>query len=489
MKQGFYNSNAIATIISFLKALQNPYNDLDFVSYMLSPFAQKQNSDLVQAKINKTNSYYEYFKEIGEIHDFEVLYKQKNTCKVSTLLNKIYAFNNYYEQYTSAQERSNLDKLYEIATNYEQKQYLTLAQFLAIIEQSKDAKIGEAIPIGNEDDVVRVMSIHQSKGLQFPYVYLYSVSNVSILDTQGNISLDDTLKIGMNYIDPLYRYNALSVERIAINHKITQAALEEEMRLLYVATTRAQKELHIVDFGTKGAKSSLNRVEIYKKKGFSAWILQTLYHIKDSMQYYMEHSISDVWEAHILDSTASTKQELLRYRFDSEEMITSSPSENEVVSFKPRPFSFNEEYAMQRGTNLHTMVEVLPTTHWDEHILNQYASQYRIHLNAHDIEILLALNAHPIYQEVMHTNIYHEFPFMIKEANSITHGYMDFVSVCDDKVIMIDFKSDRNVDENELITRYKEQIDAYTHALHMLYPDKTIESYIYSFELKTMIAL
>ena len=59
--------------------------------------------------------------------------------------------------------------MYELACSYELKQHLTLEQFLDIIEQSKSAKIGEAIPIGNEENVVRVMSIHQSKGLQFPF--------------------------------------------------------------------------------------------------------------------------------------------------------------------------------------------------------------------------------------------------------------------------------------------------------------------------------
>jgi len=489
MKQGFYESSAIANIITFLKTLNNPYEDLDFIAFLLSPFMQLENKDLVKARLHKKGSFYEYFKNQDGLQEFENLLAHKQEWSVSTLLNHVYSFNNYYECYTSAQEKSNLDKLYELACSYELKQHLTLEQFLDIIEQSKSAKIGEAIPIGNEENVVRVMSIHQSKGLQFPVVFLYSISNVSIMDTQGIISFDDTLKIRLNHIDPFYRYNALSLERIAINHKITKAALEEEMRLLYVATTRAQNEMHIVDFGVKGEKNPINRVEVYKKKGFTAWILQTLYHLHDTHEFYREISVESLWDEEVLPAQLKEKVNMLRYTHDYEEKVTHSPSENEILSYRPRAFSINEDYGMERGTSLHKMVEILPNTEWSIDLIDAYASEHELILNNHDKDVLLSLQKHPLFAYAQTGEVVHEFPFMIKDENSITHGFMDYVSKVENKIIMIDFKSDRNIDENILIERYKGQIDAYTHALHLLYPDKEIESFIYSFELKTMIPL
>lgn len=489
MKQGFYDSSAVANVITFLKALYNPNEDIDFCAFLLSTFMQMKEDNLIEARFNKTSSYYEYFKEHYDLSAFEALYKDKDNLKISLLLNKIYAFNNYYEQYTNAQEKSNLDKLFDIACSYENKQYLTLEQFLRIIEQSQSAKIGEAIPIGNEDNVVRVMSIHQSKGLQFPVVFLYSTSSTTIMDTQGIISFDDTLKIAMNYIDPIYRYNTLSLERIAMNHKITKAALEEEMRLLYVATTRAQKEMHIIDVTKKEAKLPINRVEIYKKKGFTAWILQTLYHIHDSINYYQEIVVDQLWDSEVIKNELMLTNSLLRYNFDYKESTIHSPSENEILSFKPRPFSLHEDYALQRGTKLHKMIEVLPNTLWDKNLIIACAKQQHLYLNEKDINLLLTLNMHPLFMDAQKGNVVHEFPFMIKEDNDITHGYMDYISKFDDKVIMIDFKSDRNVDVDTLIERYKGQIDAYTHALKLIYPSYKIESYMYSFSLNEMIKM
>lgn len=487
MKHGFYDSSAIMNVLTFLKTLQNPNDDLSFVAFLLSPFIQKQEEEVAQAKLKKNHqSFYDYFKNDSDLTLFHKIKQTMNTQLLSNTLRQIFSVKDYYEQYTTIQEQANLDKLYEIVCNYENQSYLTLPQFLEIIEQAKNAQIGEAIPIGNDDDVVRIMSIHQSKGLQFPVVFLYSTNTINLMDTQGIVSFDDTIKIAMNHIQFPHRFVYPTIERIALNHKLTKAALEEEIRVLYVATTRAQNEMYIVDCGKKEQRLPINKVELYKKKGFTSWILQSFVD-KIVPHLYEETYIDSLWENVSQTKITKPMTSLRRYDIPYVEHTINSPSDNEVLSYRPRAFSFDDEYAMERGTNLHKMVEILPGKHWSVQLIKDYAQQRKIQLTSHDYDILVALGNNETFHSLAIGEVFHEFPFMVKVDNIITHGYMDFVSIQKDKVYMVDFKSDKNIDVNTLKQRYLGQIHAYHEALQVLYPSYEVQSYIYSFELNTFI--
>ena len=488
MKYGFFDSSAVMNTITFLKALKNPHDDLNFVGLLLSPFFQIKDEQIAQAKLSKANaSFYEYFKEATFLTSFNELLKTKNKTKLSDLVHLIFMTHEYYEKYTTLQEQSNLDKLFEMILDHESQSFMTLEQFLLIIEQSKDTKIGEAIPIGNEDDVVRVMSIHQSKGLQFPVVFLYSTNSINLMDTRGLISFDDQLKIGMNYLELPHRYVYPTLERIALNHKMTKAAIEEEIRVLYVATTRAQNEMYVIDCGKQEQRNPIDKLELYKKKGFSSWILQSFHQQLGSL--YNEEYIDSLWEDKTMDTIATNVTSLPRYSYSYEENTILSPSENEVISYRPNAFSMDEDYAMERGTILHKMVEVLPSIIWTKELIHEYANSYFLSLNEEDYDILISLSNHPIFKSLQSGKVFHEYPFMTKNNNIITHGFMDFVALFEKEVYLVDFKSDRHVDPATLITRYKSQIKAYHEALDLLYPEHTITSYIYSFELNEMIPI
>lgn len=489
MKHGFYDSSAIQNVTSFLKALNNPHDDIAMCSLLLSPNFQLNNEDLAQIKLAKENgkSFYSYLSNQSILAPFNELLKKSRTQKVSEILQDIFYYHNYYADYTTQQEKSNLDKLYEMVCMKETQQSLSLFTFLNMIEDSKNTQVGEAIPISNNDDVVRVMSIHQSKGLQFPVVFLYSIDSLNLFDTKGMIAFDDTLGIALNYMNIDNRLVYTGVERIALNHKATKSALEEEMRVLYVATTRAQNEMYIIDCREEKSITSLSKVEIYKKNSFTSWILQA-YQFADPNLFQIKY-INSIWESKVQPSLEAQQQSIKKYAYPIQKSNTLSPSETEVFTFTPAPFRLDEDEAFKRGSDLHKMIEKLPDILWNEAIINNIAIMNQITLSKHDIDVLLALSQNEVFTKSQQAEVYHEMPFMVSDKDTIIHGFMDYVSIMDEEIFLVDFKSDRHITTNELIKRYHLQIETYKKALTILYPKKQINAYIYSFELKQMIEI
>lgn len=487
MKHGFYESSAIMNVISFLRALENPHDDIAMCALLLSPFFQFKDEDLAQAKQHKQkeDSYYTYFKNQDKLNGFEQLVYALQEAKLSEIIARLFYFNHYYEKYTSKQEKTNLDMLYEMIVNKESKQAISLSAFLATLDASNNTQIGEAIPISNNDDVVRVMSIHQSKGLQFPVVFLYSIDSLNLFDTVGLVGFDATLKIALNYIHLKHRLIYPSVERIALNHKATKSALEEEMRVLYVATTRAQKEMIIVDCKEESTIQPLSKVEIYKKNSFTSWILQA-YSTSIKDLFFIKY-IDQLWEEQVHTTQKETTTELARYPFPVSHKESIAPSDSELFTFTPTTFNIKEDEAMQRGTNLHKMVECLSSQNWDKAHLEDIAKHHQIQLDEHDIQVLLSLQQNDIFKQAQKGKVYHEMPFVVNHEDGIIHGYMDYVSLLDEQIILIDFKSDRYSDEKTLLSHYRKQLETYEKALHILYPNKVIHTYLYSFELQAMI--
>ena len=101
---------------------------------------------------------------------------------------------------------------------------------------------------------------------------------------------------------------------------------------------------------------------------------------------------------------------------------------------------------------------------------------------------LLKLNENVLFSSLRNTNIFHEYPFVVRNEKSVLQGYIDYLSV-GNEIVLIDFKSDYVENEITLIQRYHSQIDAYKKALTLLFPNKDIKTYIYSFRLSKMIEM
>ena len=143
--------------------------------------------------------------------------------------------------------QANLKKLFETAKNYEQISFKGLFNFILFIEKITKTKneFESAKVVGEKDDVVKIMSIHKSKGLEFPIVFVSGITKkVNESDYRTKIAYDQDLGFGIKYIDEISEYDTISKRALKI--KSFKEMLAEEMRILYVALTRAKEKLVLV---------------------------------------------------------------------------------------------------------------------------------------------------------------------------------------------------------------------------------------------------
>lgn len=490
IKYGFYQSNAVQVILSAMKCILHPHDDISFTATLLSPLFQKSTMDLAEAKLQKEKgqSYYSWYCE-HSFPGFEQLQEfvhQGNKLRISELINQLYELKDYYRLHTTIQEKTNLDLLFEKAVQFEDQYAAGLSSFLSQIEQIKDAQTAEAIPIGSEADVVRVMSIHQSKGLQFPVVFLWSTDKQTPIEFKDFCISDSELGLAMKAMDLPKRYVRTTVSRIAMEHKKDKEELEEEMRILYVATTRAQTQMHIVDciLDLDTYRHPLSMSGVYNRNGYTSWILQTF--LCNPSPLFTIKEVHRLWQSEVQSVEKAAYHPFKVYEKPSGtiELVTASAQETRELP----AFTFDEAaQGSIYGTMMHKMIERLATPPWNRDDIVTTAADLSMELKEWDIQTLLQLGKDSDYLQACTGNVHHEMPFLVKDEAQILHGYMDFVSFQEESITIIDFKTDSLNDDQEFRKRYKGQLAMYKKAMQILYPDHSVQTYIYSLHLHKII--
>lgn len=490
VKSGFYQSSAVQIMISALTCLSNPDDNIAFTALMLSPLFQCSIDDMAQAKRTKERdqSFYRYFIQ----HPFQGFERFLNLrdllyqLSLSDMLNQLYACNQYYERYTTIQEKTNLDLLFDKALQFEQQYATGIHAFLQQISQIKDEQTAEAIPIGSEANVVRVMSIHQSKGLQFPVVFLWSTDKMMPVEFKDFCISDGDMGIAMKCMDLPKRFVRTTMPRIAMEHKKDKEELEEEMRILYVATTRAQQQMHIVDCvkSLHPYQTPLTMAGVYDRGGYTSWILQTFLHIENELFNVKE--VESHWET-IVQTSVEEKPAYTITKYvqptKTVEFITASTNKQSESEFDLQ----DTRKAVSYGTQMHKMIEHLHNGEWSTERIKEVALSLAFDLFPRDIKTLQTLYHDEIFQEVLKQQCYYELPFIAHDDQTVLHGLMDVVAIQDDHITIIDFKTDSVETPDQLIERYTQQLALYRKAMMILYPNATIQTYVYSLHLHQMI--
>ncbi|MDY5475490.1 MAG: UvrD-helicase domain-containing protein [Enterocloster clostridioformis] len=184
---------------------------------------------------------------------------------IHELLYRVYKESGYYD-YVSAMpagetRRANLDMLVEKAAAYESTSYKGLFHFVRYIEKLKkiDTDFGEAGVAGEQDNTVRIMSIHKSKGLEFPVVFLAGLGKrFNKQDAYGQILLDADLGAAADFLDLELRVKAPTLKKQALKRRMELETMGEELRVLYVAMTRAKEKL-IMTAADKSLENKLGK--------------------------------------------------------------------------------------------------------------------------------------------------------------------------------------------------------------------------------------
>ena len=256
----------IQTIISVLKILDNPIDDISLVSVLRSEIGTFTDNEILEIRLcNIETNFYQSLKEAkgklqGELKQKVTNFLDKiegwriesDYLSLAELIWKIYIDTGFYNYVglmpNGTLRQANLKMLFERAKEYEKTSFKGLFNFISFIEKLKigNSDMSSAKIIGENEDVVRIMSIHKSKGLEFPVVFLSSTSKqINMQDLNQNILLHQKIGIGPEYInyDRRIEYSTSAKEAIKIISK--EETISEEMRVLYVALTRAKEKLII----------------------------------------------------------------------------------------------------------------------------------------------------------------------------------------------------------------------------------------------------
>ena len=323
--QEYLDSIEIQTIMSLLKIIDNPIQDIPLVTVLRSPIGRFTDDELIQIRINdKKDNFYTCMQKAMLSSDEKLKNKIQNFLKnldnwrkeqeylaLDELIWKIYSDTGYYN-YVSLMpngilRQANLKMLFERAKQYESASFKGLYNFIHFIEKIhlSSGDLGAAKIIGENENVVRIMSIHKSKGLEFPVVFLSSTGKqFNLMDLNKSILLHQEMGIGVKYIDYEKQIQYDTLSKAAIRNKIFVETLSEEMRILYVALTRAKEKLIITGIEKDYDKviekmnqqieqypkqeNKINPILLKKYKKYLDWILLVYLYEKENIKDFTE---------------------------------------------------------------------------------------------------------------------------------------------------------------------------------------------------------
>ena len=291
MSSVYIDSIEIQTILSLLKIIDNPMQDIPLVMVLRSFIGKFTDNELVEIRLADQNSdFYTAMLKAKISADINLREKiirflemidkwreESEHLSLDELIWKIYeetGFIGYVGILPNGELRqANLKMLFERAREYEAVSFKGLFNFIRFIEGLKigSGDLSSAKIIGENEDVVRIMSIHKSKGLEFPVVFLASTgTQFNMTDLNKDILLNQELGLGVKYIDYDMQIKYDTLTKLALRNKEHVSALAEEMRILYVALTRAKEKLYITGVSKdyeKAKEKMESLVSIYKQMG------------------------------------------------------------------------------------------------------------------------------------------------------------------------------------------------------------------------------
>ena len=604
--QEYLDSIEIQTIMSLLKIIDNPMQDIPLVTVLRSNIGGFTDNELVEIRLSdKYDNFYncmlkakvdvkpELKQKIENfLNNIENWRKEQEYLALDELIWKIYSDTGYYNYVglmpNGNLRQANLKMLFERAKKYETASFKGLYNFINFIEKLKvnSGDLGAAKIIGENDDVIRIMSIHKSKGLEFPIVFLAnSNKQFNEQDIRKNpVLLHQDIGIGAKYIDYNAQVKYDTLTREAVKNVIINENISEEMRILYVALTRAKEKLIITGISNNYTNQiddiekqvsiyprkdeKINPILVKKYKSYLDWILlvslyekentnnllelnkiepsqivsgqkqevqennsdkiikllnekecnqQLLENIKNKIEYEYKNKLSTtIPTKSSVTKIKQMKQKQVGVNIESlEQTETDETSQKEIIFEKPKFLQEEKDIKItsaQKGTLIHLCMQKLnPKEEYDlqkikELIQNLQLKQIITEKEAEAINPykILEFTKSNIWEELkIAKEIYQEKPFYINvpakqiyeqdiDENILVQGIIDLYYIDkNDKLVLLDYKTDyvENDKENELVEKYRNQLELYKEALKQALNRNVDKVYIYSVYLGKAIIL
>lgn len=556
----FFDTSEVGQVIEILKLIDNANQDIPLASALRSPMYLFDENDLLEIKSVSREPFYMCFYKIcdGEykvnsslkskcdkfMHNLTLWRNASGFISIEELIRRIYTDTNIYTSALSFPDgnlrRANLDLLLEKATDFEKTSYTGLFNFVNYIEKIKLSQ-GSGISakhINEKMNVVRIMSIHKSKGLEFPVVFLGECANQFSTDKErpGGLVINSGT-VAMNIFDPSLRCRYPSPMKKVIEKFSREDNLSEEMRLLYVAITRAREKFYAV--------GTVKNIEEFEGNMYSSLKKLSLNEILSATSYLKMlalscgHGASDSWNYfYITPESVDNEESLVKienpaflpdektaeilsytYPYAASTILPAKASVTylksldldlstdeygniKAINLSQRKHSLNKPRFLKctsgafYGTAHHKVFEHLKFDGTLVSIQCDYLLEKGILSEEEreliDTDAISKFIDSPLGRDIRNAQkIYREEPFVIytdaKEISSdapegekiCVQGIIDFFFEKENSVVLIDFKTDRYDSPYEILERYKSQLFYYEKALKQKYKDKKIEKYLY----------
>ena len=359
LKTGYYSAVEVETILSFLAIIDNPRQDIPMAAVLRSPLFSFTDEELGQIVLAKGSLYEKPYDKSKENvvnlslqaekalspalqekwqnfqNKLERYRRLSRSLRLHSLLTLIYEETDYYNYVRALplgeKRQANLDQLLEDAKQFEKGSYSGLFHFIRYIEKVKkqEQDQGEATVFSEKDDLLRIMSIHHSKGLQFKVVFLSQLhKSFNKMDSKAKMLMDSELGLAADYLDLETRIKYPSLHKIAIKEKGERESLGEELRVLYVAMTRAEEKLILTGV-------CKNEEDLIKK--FPVQERLSLEDIRGATSY-----LAWILMAYSRSFFESTKTEEIALRFISKEDLEENEGKamGEAISLEKKLYEF-----------------------------------------------------------------------------------------------------------------------------------------------------
>ena len=556
----------VSIFIDLLKIIDNIRQDLPLISTLMSGVGGFSIEEITKIKSSNLDEkfFYNIFFAYARENDDEI------SEKIRKFINKIGEYSklqNYmrldefvdfvlidskYKDYVSSltsgdMRLQNLSIVREKATEFMQNENKSLFNFLLYLDSILKNKSDRIEPqkVSENQNVVRIMSIHKSKGLEFPIVILNDIQKkFNMQDTKSEVIIDSNLGIGVDYVDIDENYYLPTLAKKCIIAKLKKNVLSEEIRILYVALTRAKKKLIL----NGHVNSNLQKTRSYMGSGLFPKNLNNIDNYQDLILYafrndmeFFEENLEDSEENRIssvnfvnIDSLTDniTEKEDVKLKFyEMLNNITLSEEEKTALDekycfdykykddvekeIKINVTSLSKEKNKYRIEKLLTYSEYIDKSHFSPEKIGTLNHMFLQHIdfkkfyNLEDLKNQLVymidnefitkeevevINLSRIYdflesefgQRIRNAQkIYKEESFVMNYDGSVLSGTVDLFFEEENHIVLVDYKTD-HIPQYEMTNRalyYKSQLDLYKDAIQKAFGKKVSQSYIYFLSL------
>lgn len=309
---GYFAATEVEVMLSLLRVIDNPLQDIPLAAVLRSPLVGINEEQLAEIRIHYPNG--PFHQAVNQFvaercsdeerwhrrlrrffYRLDVWRTRARQGSLAELISQLYRETGYLDYVATLeggqQRQANLRALYDRAKQYEASSYRGLFRFLRFVDrlQQSGSDLGEARTIGESEDVVRIMTIHKSKGLEFPVVFVAGLGKqFNTMDMKSSFLLHKDLGFGPQVTDPELQLRYPSLASLGIKQQLHREMLAEEMRVLYVALTRAREKLVLVGSAKDLSKSVaawanqsedgeiLADEDLIQAKGYLDWVGRAL---------------------------------------------------------------------------------------------------------------------------------------------------------------------------------------------------------------------